>query len=77
MSEELKCTHCGGRMEAGFLLDRGNYGSPQATAEWVEGAPEWSIWTGIKTKGHEHYRVVTFRCEGCGHLDSHARELIK
>ena len=77
MSEELACTRCGGRMEAGFMLDRGHYGVPQATAEWVEGAPEASIWTGIKTKGREHYRVVTYRCEGCGRLDSYAREPLK
>jgi uncharacterized Fe-S cluster-containing MiaB family protein len=62
-------------MEAGFLLDRGQYGVPQTTAEWVEGTPERSIWTGIKTKGREHYRVETYRCEVCGYLDSYAREL--
>jgi hypothetical protein len=77
MSEELVCSRCGGRMEAGFMLDRGHYGVPQATAEWVEGEPERSIWTGIKTKGREHYRVETYRCEGCGRLDSYARELLK
>jgi hypothetical protein len=77
MEAELVCSRCGGRMEAGFLLDRGQYGVPQKTAEWVEGAPERSIWTGIKTKGREHYRVLTYRCEACGYLDSYAREPIK
>lgn len=77
MADELTCSRCGGRMEAGFMLDRGHYGVPQATAEWVEGAPEKSIWTGIKTKGREHYRVETYRCEGCGRLDSYAHELLK
>jgi hypothetical protein len=77
MAEEFTCERCGGRMEQGFLLDRGQSGSPQNTAEWVEGVPERSIWRGIKTKGREHYLVVTFRCEGCGRLDSYARQLIK
>ncbi|MBV8855530.1 MAG: hypothetical protein JOZ02_01095 [Acidobacteria bacterium] len=76
MSEEHKCSRCGGRMEAGFLLDRRNHGTPQATAGWVEGTPEWSIW-GIKTKGRERYRVETYRCEGCGYLESYAREPYK
>ena len=59
------------------MLDRGHYGTPQATAEWVEGEPERSIWTGIKTKNRHHYRVETYRCEGCGRLDSYAREPLK
>jgi ribosomal protein L37E len=77
MEDELVCSRCGGRTEAGFMLDRGQYGSPQATAEWVGGAPERSAWTGIKTKGRAHFRVETYRCEACGHLDSYAREPLK
>ena len=77
MAEEYVCSRCGGRMDAGFLLDRRKYSSPQSTAQWVEGILEWSIWTGIKTKGREHYLVVTFRCEGCGYLESYARQQIK
>jgi hypothetical protein len=77
MAEEYTCSRCGGQMEQGFLLDRARNGSPQNTAEWIEGIPERSIWTGIKTKGREHYLVVTFRCEGCGYLESYARQQIK
>ena len=77
MAEEYVCSRCGGRMDAGFLLDRRQYSSPQGTAQWVEGILEWSFWMGIKLKGRRRYEVVTFRCEACGYLESYARQLIK
>jgi hypothetical protein len=61
-------------MEEGFIPDRGHYGVAYSTEEWVEGEPQFSIWTGVKTKGRQHFRVTTYRCDGCGHLDSFARE---
>ena len=74
MGEELKCSRCGGRLEEGFMPDLGHLNVPNPPAEWVEGQPEKSFWDGIKTKGREVYKVVTFRCEGCGYLESFARE---
>jgi hypothetical protein len=57
--------------EPGFVLDQtqGGY-RPSA---WVEGAPEPSFWTGLKLKGHERLPVTTYRCTGCGYLESYAR----
>lgn len=59
-------------MEAGFLLEWGGSGAAQSV--WVEGAPERSRWTGLKLKGRRQLPAVTFRCTGCGWLDSYARE---
>ena len=38
----------------------------------MEGAPEKSFWSGLKTSGREQHAVVTFRCDGCGYLESYA-----
>jgi len=69
---ELKprCARCGRTMERGVILDRADGGKP-LTQDWIEGAPEKS-WFGLKTKGRERHSVITFRCGGCGHLDSYA-----
>jgi len=58
-------------MEEGFILDRGHHSS-KSVSQWVEGEPERSIWTGIKTKDRNMYQVATYRCGGCGYLESYA-----
>ena len=66
------CPKCQRSMEEGFLLDKGHM-DLASTAEWLEGVPEKSFWSGIKTKGRERLPVRTFRCTGCGYLESYAR----
>jgi hypothetical protein len=58
-------------MDRGFVLDQGDYGS-LAQPDWLEGAAERSIWTGLKTKGKRKLAVITWRCGRCGFLESYA-----
>jgi hypothetical protein len=58
-------------MEQGVTIDKAHYGMP-GQSEWLEGTPEYSMWTGMKTKGKERFPVTTFRCTGCGYLESYA-----
>ncbi|HET9950494.1 MAG TPA: PF20097 family protein [Candidatus Eisenbacteria bacterium] len=71
--ETTRCPKCKGEMEPGFLLDRADADLPHA-AEWMEGAPEKSFWTGLKTKGKERFPVRTHRCRECGFLESYAKK---
>jgi hypothetical protein len=71
MDAKRECPECHGAMEEGFLLDRGHYDSAH-TASWIEGEPERSFWTGIRTAKKARFRVRTFRCERCGLLRSYA-----
>jgi len=73
MAETIKCERCGGAMEEGFVLDRGHYSFP-AEQRWVEGEPQPSFWTGLKTDDRRQFKVETHRCEKCGRLESYARE---
>jgi hypothetical protein len=73
MNAPKDCLRCRGPMEPGFLLDRHHHHS-LGTQDWVEGEPERSFWTGIKTRGKDKYPVRTFRCERCGYLEAYARE---
>jgi hypothetical protein len=66
----LECPRCGGRMEEGYLVDHTHGGYLRST--WVSGIPEKSMWTGLKLQGHEQIPVCTFRCRGCGFLESYA-----
>ncbi len=64
-----ECPKCRSTMEGGFIKDQG---SGTVQSEWVEGAPETSFWTGIKTRGKEQFPVATYRCSSCGYLESYA-----
>jgi hypothetical protein len=73
MSQEIACSSCGGRMLIGFIVDRGDYAS-KAQQAWVEGRPESSFWTGLKTSERDVRNVYAFRCSGCGRLEFFAGE---
>ena len=73
MSESKTCVGCGGEMEEGFIFDRGHLNYP-AEQQWVEGEPERSFWSGFETGGKRLFKIMTYRCERCGRLESYARE---
>ncbi len=64
------CPKCRGTMEPGFVLDH-TYGENRQST-WVEGPPERSFWTGLKTRGKERLVITTHRCTSCGYLESYA-----
>lgn len=72
----LECPRCRGAMEIGVVLDRGEADGLNAP-EWMQGEPEKSFWTGLKTKGRERLPVRTYRCQKCGYLESYARVVPK
>ncbi len=39
----------------------------------VEGAPEKSIWVGVKLRGKTPIEIATWRCGSCGFLESYAK----
>lgn len=66
-----KCPRCGIDMQEGFILDRAHNNRGGASL-WVEGTPEKSFWTGIRTRGLEKRRITSYRCMRCGLLESYA-----
>jgi len=71
IARTLVCLRCGGPMEEGFVADKAHFSVPE-TQNWIEGAPERSRWSGLKTKDREVLAVMTYRCERCGYLESYA-----
>jgi hypothetical protein len=57
-------------MERGYVVDHG-YGAIYPSA-WVAGLPEWSRWTGLKLRRKPKLPIATYRCPGCGRLESFA-----
>jgi hypothetical protein len=57
-------------MEEGFIVDH-TYGGA-APPEWTKGPIEKSFWVGVKIQGKERRPVKTYRCPGCGLLESYA-----
>ncbi|MDQ3817209.1 MAG: hypothetical protein M3362_05905 [Acidobacteriota bacterium] len=58
-------------MEEGFIADV-TYGGV-LTSKWVEGSPEKSWWRGTKTTDKRQVEILTYRCAGCGYLESYAK----
>ena len=65
---ELKCIQCESVLEEGFIPDRGDHNFGLIPV-WVEGLPESSFWTGLKTKNRRKYSVRAMRCPTCGRLE--------
>lgn len=79
-TEERTCPRCDAHMEEGWLLYT-DYGTTNLPVRWVEGTPEPSFWAfcfslfgGTHTKvGGKTLRAITsYRCVGCGYLESYA-----
>jgi DNA-directed RNA polymerase subunit RPC12/RpoP len=73
MVTEIECSKCGGKMLKGFIFDRGHYEHKEQQV-WVEGEPERSFWSGVKTKDRNTYSVDAYRCSDCGRLDFYTTE---
>ena len=71
MNEELWCPSCEGPLEQGFVCERGHYNGKMQQV-WVEGEPEESFWSGLKTSGRDARYVSAYRCSGCGRLEFYA-----
>lgn len=71
MREPAECLRCRGRMQVGFIPDRGD-GLIGRIPDWVEGRAQTG-WLGYaKTRGRARYPIQTWRCERCGWLESYA-----
>ena len=68
----LNCPKCSREMEEGFIVDHG-YGNVKPS-DWVEGEPVKSFWYGTNIRDKRRFRAVTYRCVGCGFLESYATE---
>jgi predicted nucleic-acid-binding Zn-ribbon protein len=60
-------------MQEGVILDRGDYNYKMKQV-WVEGAPEESFWSGLKTKNKKMFAVRACRCPRCNYLEFYTAE---
>lgn len=67
------CSKCGGELQSGFLLDRGDL-EVRHPAVWVAGPPKKSLWMGTKIEGREKFEIAAKRCVKCGYLELYALE---
>jgi hypothetical protein len=56
-------------MAEGFVVDVSH--GTMAVTSWVEGAPQKSIWTGLKLSGKGRSEIATWRCNRCGFLEQY------
>jgi hypothetical protein len=57
-------------MAEGFIVDVSH--GTMAVSSWVEGAPQKSVWTGLKLSGKGRSEIATWRCNRCGFLEHYA-----
>ncbi len=65
------CPKCHALMVQGFIVDR-DHGGSRKVSSWVEGAPRKAFWSGTNAPDEKHVPIGTFRCSGCGYLESFA-----
>lgn len=66
----MVCLKCGSAMEEGFIVEyTHNSSNPN---RWFQGGPERE-WGVVKLSRKENFWVTTYRCRGCGYLESYAR----
>ena len=68
--QSKQCPKCSGSMAEGFVLDPTHGGT--AVPSWVEGAPERSMWTGVKLAGRARAEIAAWRCNRCGFVEHYA-----
>jgi hypothetical protein len=73
MTQPMTCPKCNGSMEPGFMLDRKDNWDSGLQASWVDGEPTPKTSFGrMNLEGRERMPVTTYRCQGCGYLESFA-----
>jgi hypothetical protein len=70
MAQTKECPKCAGGMVDGFVVDHTHGGA--AVSSWIEGAPNKSIWVGLKLTGLTPIEITTWRCRRCGFIESYA-----
>jgi len=70
-AEPTRCSKCKAEMVRGFLFE--SEGPKRMVSTWVEGAPKKSWLGGTKVPKETCIPVATFRCSGCGFLESYAQ----
>jgi predicted RNA-binding Zn-ribbon protein involved in translation (DUF1610 family) len=68
MPKPQTCPECNTSMEEGVTLDL----ESRRTQTWLRGPVEEKWLTGIKTRGKDLLRVVSYRCPKCGYLKTFA-----
>jgi hypothetical protein len=69
---KTQCPKCNCEMVQGFTVDfRG--GGERVVTNWIEGPPEKIFWQKTKVPPDKCIPVGTFRCSGCGFLESYAQ----
>jgi len=72
---EVNCSKCNSAMTTGYVIDRGHGGMRQEQI-WVEGEPEPSFWSGLKTSGRDVLKVQAFHCTNCKFLEFYTTEKV-
>ena len=63
------CPKCRCVMEDGFVVDvtHGAF----AQSRWIDGEPKKSYWFGLQVNYKAGHPITTYRCTGCGFLESY------
>ena len=74
MIPPTKCSLCGGEMAEGFIPAESEKSG--GILAWIAGAPAFGFLGRVKADGKAAYRVRTFRCVDCSHLESYAPDKV-
>ena len=70
----MNCSDCRAPLVRGYVFDSRYYEDGHPT-DWVEGAPEYGIFGGLKTSKRRRLPIESWRCPNCGKLSMYAPEV--
>jgi predicted nucleic-acid-binding Zn-ribbon protein len=73
MTVQITCPKCKSAMQEGFVFDHGDFNVKMKPVR-VEGAPEESFWSGLKTTNKAMFTVRAHRCPQCNYLEFYTAE---
>ena len=65
------CPKCGEAMSVGFIADWSE--GDVRISRWLEGEPVSGWVREVNPDKNDQWKVVTYRCNGCGFLESYAK----
>jgi Domain of unknown function (DUF6487) len=69
MKTSFNCPKCGAEMQPGFILEH------RKALRWIAGEPKTSFLGDVGATGEQRH-IESYRCVGCGYLESYARTKI-
>lgn len=69
---QIFCPKCNIQMQQGYILDSMYGNLVTTTSKWSQGRPKKILSFALPSSDKKSTEITTYRCPGCGYLESYA-----